>query len=158
MTITDQQSHTHYKVGTTYQAATPTITETLGSSINLTSVNWTFSGGDGNYYTPSDHYSTSNTLTLTRSTTKTASNQTFTITASAKYGSIDKEGTASVTIPLTYTDLTDIYAGEAVNVSINEYLEIAKMYGGPASPRYINATLDSIVKKLQSENKLVKEA
>lgn len=45
-----------------------------------------------------------------------------------------------------------------VNVSINEYLEIAKMYGGPASPRYINATLDSIVKKLHSENKLVKEA
>ena len=120
VTITDQQNHTHYKVGNNYQAAEPTITETPGSSINLTSVNWTFSGGDGNYYTPSDHYSTSNTLTLTRSTTKTASNQTFTITASAQYGSIDKEGTASVTIPLTYTDLTDLYAGEAVNVSINE--------------------------------------
>lgn len=43
-----------------------------------------------------------------------------------------------------------------VSVSINEYVEIAKMYSTPKSGKYINATLDNIVKQLQSENKLVK--
>lgn len=43
-----------------------------------------------------------------------------------------------------------------VSVSINEYVEIAKMYSTPNSGRYVNATLDNIVKKLQRENKLIK--
>jgi N utilization substance protein B len=44
-----------------------------------------------------------------------------------------------------------------VSVSINEYVEIAKMYSTPKSDKYINATLDAIAKKLTEEGKLVKE-
>ena len=45
-----------------------------------------------------------------------------------------------------------------VSVSINEYIEIAKMYSTPKSARYINGTLDSIVKRLTEENRLIKDA
>lgn len=41
-------------------------------------------------------------------------------------------------------------------VSISEYVEIAKAYSTPKSCRYINATLDNIVKTLIKENKLIK--
>lgn len=43
-----------------------------------------------------------------------------------------------------------------LSVSINEYVDIAKMYSTPKSSKYINATLDNIAKKLIAENKLVK--
>ena len=43
-----------------------------------------------------------------------------------------------------------------VSVSINEYVEIAKMYSTPKSGKYVNATLDAIAKQLQEEGKLVK--
>lgn len=43
-----------------------------------------------------------------------------------------------------------------LSVSINEYVDIAKMYGTPKSSKYINATLDNIAKQLIAENKLVK--
>lgn len=49
------------------------------------------------------------------------------------------------------------FPGIPVAVSINEYVEIAKMYSTPKSGKYINATLDNIVKMLQSENKLIKD-
>lgn len=44
-----------------------------------------------------------------------------------------------------------------ISVSINEYVDIAKMYSTPKSGKYINATLDTIAKKLMEEGKLVKE-
>ena len=44
-----------------------------------------------------------------------------------------------------------------ISVSINEYVEIAKMYGTPKSGKYINATLDTIARTLVEEGKLVKE-
>ena len=44
-----------------------------------------------------------------------------------------------------------------LSVSINEYVEIAKMYSTPKSDKYINATLDTIAKKLIEEGKLTKE-
>ena len=44
-----------------------------------------------------------------------------------------------------------------LSVSINEYVDIAKMYSTPKSDKYINATLDTIAKKLMEEGKLVKE-
>lgn len=43
-----------------------------------------------------------------------------------------------------------------ISVSINEYVEIAKVYGSLSSPKYINATLDTIVKTLQKEGKILK--
>ena len=44
-----------------------------------------------------------------------------------------------------------------LSVSINEYVDIAKMYSTPKSDKYINATLDSIAKKLIEEGKLTNE-
>lgn len=43
-----------------------------------------------------------------------------------------------------------------VSVSLNEYIEIAKLYSTPKSGHFINGTLDGIVKLLQKENKLTK--
>jgi len=43
-----------------------------------------------------------------------------------------------------------------VSVSINEYLEIAKMYSTPKSASYINGALDTIIKRLMEEHKLTK--
>ena len=44
-----------------------------------------------------------------------------------------------------------------VNVSLNEYVEIAKLYSTPKSGAFINGTLDGIVKQLKQESKLTKE-
>ena len=43
-----------------------------------------------------------------------------------------------------------------VSVSLNEYVDIAKLYSTPKSGAFINGTLDGIVKLLQKENKLTK--
>lgn len=50
------------------------------------------------------------------------------------------------------------YPNIPLNVSINEYVEIAKMYGTPKSAKYINATLDNIAKKLIEEGKIDKHS
>ena len=44
-----------------------------------------------------------------------------------------------------------------VNVSLNEYVDIAKAYSTPKSGAFINGTLDGIVKQLREEKKLLKE-
>lgn len=43
-----------------------------------------------------------------------------------------------------------------VSVSINEYVEIAKLYSTSKSPAFINGMLDHIVNQLKNENKLTK--
>ena len=43
-----------------------------------------------------------------------------------------------------------------ISVSLNEYVEIAKLYSTSKSGAFINGTLDGIVKLLQKENKLTK--
>ena len=43
-----------------------------------------------------------------------------------------------------------------VSVSLNEYVEIAKLYSTPKSGSFINGTLDGIVNTLKEENKLTK--
>ena len=43
-----------------------------------------------------------------------------------------------------------------VNVSLNEFVDIAKVYSTPRSGGFINGTLDGIVNQLKKENKLVK--
>ena len=43
-----------------------------------------------------------------------------------------------------------------LNVSLNEYLNIAKAYSTPNSAKYINGVLDAIVKELKSKGKLLK--
>lgn len=44
-----------------------------------------------------------------------------------------------------------------VSVSINEYLDIAKVYSTPRSASYINGLLDHVVKKLKAAKKLLKQ-
>ncbi|MCE2615872.1 MAG: transcription antitermination factor NusB [Phocaeicola sp.] len=43
-----------------------------------------------------------------------------------------------------------------VNVSLNEYVDLAKAYSTPKSGGFINGTLDGIVKMLRSQKKLLK--
>ena len=43
-----------------------------------------------------------------------------------------------------------------VSVSLNEYVEIAKLYSTPKSGAFINGTLDGIVNQLKKESKLTK--
>ena len=44
-----------------------------------------------------------------------------------------------------------------VSVSLNEYVEIAKLYSTPKSGGFINGTLDGIVNQLKKESKLTKK-
>ena len=44
-----------------------------------------------------------------------------------------------------------------IKVSINEYIDIAKMYSTPKSKDFINGILDKIMKKLQKEGRIHKE-
>ena len=44
-----------------------------------------------------------------------------------------------------------------VNVSLNEYVDIAKAYSTPKSGGFINGTLDGIVKQLRAQRKLLKQ-
>ena len=44
-----------------------------------------------------------------------------------------------------------------LSVSINEYVELAKLYSTPKSGKYVNATLDHIAKSLMEEGKIAKD-
>jgi N utilization substance protein B len=43
-----------------------------------------------------------------------------------------------------------------VNVTLNEYIEIAKNYSTEKSGIFINGVLDNIVSQLKKDNKLIK--
>ena len=43
-----------------------------------------------------------------------------------------------------------------LNVSLNEYVDIAKIYSTPRSGAYVNGLLDAVSKKLIAEKKLEK--
>jgi N utilization substance protein B len=43
-----------------------------------------------------------------------------------------------------------------INVTLNEYINIAKIYSSPKSAGYVNGMLDHIVRNLKEENKLIK--
>jgi N utilization substance protein B len=42
-------------------------------------------------------------------------------------------------------------------VTINEYIEVAKMYSTPQSGQFVNGVLDNILKDLEKENKIIKQ-
>lgn len=44
-----------------------------------------------------------------------------------------------------------------VSVSLNEYVELAKIYSTPKSAGFVNGTLDTIVNQLRKDNKLLKK-
>ena len=70
----------------------------------------------------------------------------------------DMERFAFMDILIMQVALAEIFAFPSipVSVSLNEYVEIAKMYSTPKSGSFINGMLDSIVNQLKSENKLNK--
>lgn len=48
------------------------------------------------------------------------------------------------------------FADIALEISINEYVELAKEYSGEKSFQFVNGILEEIVKELKAENKLIK--
>jgi len=44
-----------------------------------------------------------------------------------------------------------------VKVSLNEYVEISKMYSTPKSKEFVNGILDKVLKQLQADNRIIKE-
>ena len=71
----------------------------------------------------------------------------------------DMERFAFMDILIMQVALAEIFAFPSipVSVSLNEYVEIAKMYSTPKSGSFINGMLDGIVSQLKSENKLNKK-
>ena len=71
----------------------------------------------------------------------------------------DFERIAFMDIIIMQTALAEIlsFPNIPLSVSFNEYLDIAKLYSTPKSGGFINGTLDGIVKRLKSENKLNKD-
>ena len=71
----------------------------------------------------------------------------------------DMERFAFMDIRIMQVALAEIFAFPSIPVSVtlNEYVEIAKMYSTPKSGSFINGMLDSIVNQLKSENKLNKQ-
>lgn len=65
---------------------------------------------------------------------------------------------AKMDVAVMLTALAEIegFPNIGVNVSLNEYINIAKFYCAQKNVRFINATLDSIVKDLRSQLKLMK--
>ena len=70
----------------------------------------------------------------------------------------DIERIASMDLVIMQVALAEITSFQEipVNVSINEYVEIAKQYSTPRSGSYINGMLDTIAKRLLAENKIDK--
>lgn len=60
-----------------------------------------------------------------------------------------------IILQVALAEILDI-EGIPVNVSLNEYIDIAKAYSTQKSGMFINGTLDHIVTKLRKENKLFK--
>lgn len=119
----EQYTEYSFPVGSAYRYAgsswkftltEPTITENPNATANLTQVVWSFSGGAGSYYTPSTYSSTTtNVVTLTRTGQGLTDDQEYTITATATYGSVNREATAKVVIPAPIVDLSGITANPA---------------------------------------------
>ena len=71
----------------------------------------------------------------------------------------DMERFAFMDILIMQVALAEIMAFPTIptSVTLNEYVEIAKMYSTPKSGGFINGILDGIVSQLKSENKLNKQ-
>lgn len=67
----------------------------------------------------------------------------------------DKDRLVGTDIALIVTALSEIvsFSDIPVNVSINEYVEIAKYYGTPKSSTFVNGILDTLSKKVEFKKK-----
>ena len=70
----------------------------------------------------------------------------------------DMSRLAFMDVIIMQTALAEVMTFPAIplSVTLNEYVEIAKYYSTPKSSSFINGLLDTITKKLKSENKLNK--
>lgn len=70
----------------------------------------------------------------------------------------DMERFAFMDILIMQVALAEIFSFPSIptTVSLNEYVEVAKMYSTPKSGSFINGMLDTIVNQLKKENKLSK--
>ena len=70
----------------------------------------------------------------------------------------DLDRVAFMDVIIMQTALAEIlsFPNIPVSVSLNEYVEIAKLYSTAKSGSFINGTLDGIVNQLKKEGKLTK--
>lgn len=97
-----------YYNGTNYSTTAPSPTNTTGTAA-YHHFDWATTGSS--YYTVNPATSTtSNTTTLTRNSTLTATDQQFAVTVTGYYDNqaVTKTATATITIPMTYEDLSGI--------------------------------------------------
>ncbi len=75
-----------------------------------------------------------------------------------KISNWDPERIAAIDMLLMKMAVTEImqFPGIPVKVTLNEYIEISKVYSSPKSNTFINGILDAVVKDLRSQNKLAK--
>ena len=69
----------------------------------------------------------------------------------------NKQNAESYTIQLTALAEILSFPNIPVSVSLNEYVDIAKLYSTSKSGSFINGTLDGIVNQLKKEGKLTKK-
>lgn len=75
-----------------------------------------------------------------------------------KIANWEPERIAAIDTLLMKMAITEIlqFPGIPVKVTLNEYIEISKLYSSPKSNTFINGILDAVVKDLRSQNKLAK--
>lgn len=78
------------------------------------------------------------------------------ISENTKNWDLDRVAFMDVVIMQIALDEIMSFPNIPVSVSLNEYVEIAKLYSTPKSGGFINGTLDGIVNSLKKENKLTK--
>ncbi len=75
-----------------------------------------------------------------------------------KIANWEPERIAAIDMLLMKMAITEIltFPGIPVKVTLNEYIEISKLYSSPKSNTFINGILDAVVKDLKAQNKLGK--
>ena len=70
----------------------------------------------------------------------------------------DIERVAQIDLTIMQTALAEMFAFPdiPIQVTINEYIELAKEYSTDQSPKFVNGILDEIVKQLKKDNRLLK--
>lgn len=77
---------------------------------------------------------------------------------SQKIANWEPDRIASMDLLLMKMAITEVmnFPAIPVKVTLNEYIEISKLFSSPKSNTFINGILDAIVKELRSQNKVVK--
>ncbi len=87
------------------------------------------------------------------------SNEEFENLIAASAAKWDKERIARADMVIMTMALTELihFPYIPIKVSLNEYLELAKVYSTPQSSKFVNGILDKLVKQLKAEDRLVKK-